>query len=110
MNVFRAFFFFLGCAFVVAHRIVWYGNEAMRGTSGLVAAIDAVANRLKGAINDRGCAIAALETSMVVAVVPKVRSEIRKCQDTAALAKHRECLDGHQDYISLVLQRDLNVT
>lgn len=57
MKVFRAFFFFLGCAFVVAHRIVWYGNEATRGTSGLAAAIEEVASRLKGAINDRGCAI-----------------------------------------------------
>ena len=77
---------------VVAHRIVWYGNAAMRGTSGLAAAIDEVANRPKGAINDRGCAIAALEISMVAAVVTKVRPEIRECQDMTALTKRKRTL------------------
>jgi len=38
--VFRAFFFFLGWAFVVAHRIVWCDIEAKRGTSDLEAAMD----------------------------------------------------------------------
>jgi hypothetical protein len=58
--VFRAFFFFLGCALVVAHRIVWWGIEAKRGTSDLEAANDDIVSLLKGAINDRGCAIVAL--------------------------------------------------
>jgi hypothetical protein len=56
-NVFRAFFFFLGCALVVAHRIVWYGIVAIREASGLEAAIEHVESLLSGAISDRGCAI-----------------------------------------------------
>lgn len=69
---------------MAAHLIVWSGIEAMRGTSGLVAAMDEVESLLNGAINDRGCAIGTLETATVVVVVPKVRSEIRECQDIAS--------------------------
>jgi len=57
--VFRAFFFFFGCALVVAHRIDWYGTGAKRWTCGLDTAIELVVSLLRGAINDRGCAIAA---------------------------------------------------
>jgi hypothetical protein len=59
-KVFRGFFFFLGCALVVAHRIVWYGMVAIRDASGLVAAIENVVSLLNGAISDRGCAIATM--------------------------------------------------
>jgi len=57
--VFRAFFFFLGWAFVVAHRIVWCDIEAKRGTSDLEAAMDDIVSLLRGASSDRGCAIGA---------------------------------------------------
>lgn len=57
MNVFLPFFFFLGCAFVVALRIVWYGSVAALGSSPLHTAKVHVENLLKGAIIDRGCAI-----------------------------------------------------
>jgi hypothetical protein len=57
LNVFLAFFFFLGCAFVVAHRIDWYGNEAIRGTTGFDTASDDIVSLLRGAISGRGCAM-----------------------------------------------------
>jgi hypothetical protein len=84
MNVFRAFFFFLGWALVVAHRTVWYGIAANRGISDLEAAIDDVVSLLNGAINDRGCAIEVMQVQLVVAIVPKVRSEIRESQDASS--------------------------
>jgi hypothetical protein len=51
-KVFRGFFFFLGCALVVAHRIVWYDMAAIRDASGLVAAIEHVVSLLNGVIVD----------------------------------------------------------
>lgn len=68
----------------------------MRGISGLVTAMEDVVSRLKGAINDRGRAIAALKSSMVAAMVPKVRSEIRECQDMIALANCHPRFCGRQ--------------
>lgn len=96
-NVVRAFlFFFFGVLVLLkllAYRIDWCDIEAMRGTSALEVAINGVASLHKAAageavillkepINDRGWAIAAIHMSWAVAVVPKVRSEIRECQDT----------------------------
>jgi hypothetical protein len=71
-NVFLAFFFFLGWALVVAHRIDWYGKEATQGISDLDAASEAVVNRLKGAISDRGWAMVCLWGREVVALISKV--------------------------------------
>jgi hypothetical protein len=79
-NVFLAFFFFLGWALVVAHRIVWYGVAVNRGTSTLAASIEDVVSLLKGAINDRGCAIGRCAAVVPQAIIPKVRSEMRECQ------------------------------
>jgi hypothetical protein len=76
-KVFRGFFFFLGCALVVAHRIVWYDMAAIRDASGLVAAIEHVVSLLNGAISDRGCAIENYADAGGCRDVPKVRSEIR---------------------------------
>jgi hypothetical protein len=69
--VFRAFFFFLGCALVVAHRIDWYGIAAIREASGLEAAIEHVDSLLNGAISDRGCAIEPMPMQLVVAMCQK---------------------------------------
>ena len=79
-NVFLAFFFFLGCAFVVAHRIVWYGSAVKWGISDLDGAIDNVVNLLKGAMNDRGCAIEALRLLMAVAFISRFRSEFGRAK------------------------------
>ena len=85
MNVGDVFldFFFSDLVFLKppACRIDWYGIEAMRGTSALEAAISGVVSLLMGAINDRGWAIATVRMLWESAVVPKVRSEIRECQD-----------------------------
>ena len=56
-NVFLVFFFFLGCALVVACRIDWNGIEANVAGWDLEAAIEDVVSLLRGAIRDRGCAI-----------------------------------------------------
>jgi hypothetical protein len=57
---------------VPAHRIVWYGNEVMRGTSDLDAARDNDVNLLRGATNDRGCAIMLLRGREVAVIISKV--------------------------------------
>lgn len=85
MKVFLAFFFFLGCAFVVAHRIDWYGNATNRGISDLAGAIDDVVSLLNGAISDRGCAIEAMRCAMDVAFVSRFRPAIRESQERLAV-------------------------
>lgn len=83
-KVFLAFFFFLGCALVVAHRIVWYVVDANRGISDLEGAIDDVVNLLKGAISDRACAIEAVWLLMAFAFISRFPSATRKSQDAAS--------------------------
>jgi hypothetical protein len=57
MNVFRVFFFFWsGLAFVVAHRIVWYGRVVRRGIEGGGAIEEP--NLLSGAKAGLMCAMA----------------------------------------------------
>jgi hypothetical protein len=103
MKVFLAFlpdFFFFG-AIAVLHRIVWYGKAANRGTSGLDAAMRGVVNLLKGAINDRGCAIVPLRDmrvsrsqKFIAALEPRPTNSIRHSRSIVpSLHSFRHYLD-----------------
>lgn len=91
----RAFFFFLGCALVVACRIDWSGSEASAGGCGLAAAIEDVVSLLRGAISDRGCAIASFAVLVVVASTKsssEIPGEPRRaltCSQTSESNHHR---------------------
>jgi hypothetical protein len=68
-------FFFFGALFlliVVAHRIDWYSREAIRGSCDLDAAGDDAVSLLRGATNDRGCAIVLLRDRDAVVIFSKV--------------------------------------
>ena len=74
--MFLAFFFFGALlppnVFVAAHRIVWYGRDAIWGASVLDAASGSVVSLPRGAINDRGCAIVLQRDREAVVILSKV--------------------------------------
>jgi hypothetical protein len=84
-------FFFFGALFlliVVAHRIDWYGREAIRGTCDLDAAGDDVVSLLSGAINDRGCAIVLLRDRQAAVIFSKVHRSFGRAKTTNYIGIH----------------------